>query len=598
MSFVVVGARQGGVFREKYFEAVLKIDPAWLDTRTIAEIPGSIATDTLKIERATGDKLVILIFTFSMILASAILAIIEGLQLTLVTLCFGPIIIYGLYILNKGSEQNAKASDTSYRAAGGIAEEALQEIKTVACLNGQKYETKKYVKSLSGSQNYMRTFGLKTGFGLGVAMIGFFLMMAACFMVGSKFMNDNVANWTDDNDYNIGKIIIVMFVGALSFNNMGTLIPCFNMAKEGQISAARIFKILNEKSKLTHGVLKDTISGSVRFEDVQFSYPSSPETKILKGLSFKLNQGDRLGIVGSTGSGKSTVIQILLRYYEPNSGKVYIDDKNITSFDIAYLRENISVVSQEPVLFNATIYENIKYGKFSANKEQIEEAAKLSGAMEFINQLPDGFDTNCGTKGSHLSGGQKQRIAIARAIIRKPKILLLDEATSALDRNTEKAVVESLENSLAECTRITVAQNLLTVKNSTRIIMIEKGEVIESGSHKKLIKKDGQYSKLYKMQEVQAGNQDEAQIKAKDTDSAIPTEQAADLAEEKKLQDIAMKKMMFLGKSERNWLLFGCFGSTLVGIFYPLTGAMIGLEIGVLGSAYSSDRFDNSIQYG
>ena len=342
-----------------------------------------------------------------------------------------------------------------------------------------------------------------------------------------------------------------MFTGVLAFSNMGSLVPGFKFIAEGQIAGGRIFNILDQKSKLAYGCLKDEITGSIEFNNVIFSYPTATDTKVLKGLSFKLKPGDRLGVVGSTGSGKSTVIQLLLRYYDPDSGSILIDNTEIHKFDVAYLRENISVVSQEPILFNCSIYDNIRYGKLSSSKEDIENAAVLSGAMEFIDQLPDKFKTNCGTKGSSLSGGQKQRIAIARAIIRKPKILLLDEATSALDRNTEKAVTESIENSLFECTRITIAQNLLTVKNSTKIIMIEKGEVIEQGSHRKLIKKKGFYSKLYKMQEIQMGSEDVQQIINKDTDSIKKEEKELSPDEEKKLKGIARKKIMMLGTAEK-----------------------------------------------
>ena len=598
MCWVVVGARQGSRFRAKYFEAMMRIDPEWLDGKQMAEIPASIANDTLKIERAAGDKLVIIIFTFSMIFSSMIMAIVVGLQLMLVCMCFGPFVVGGLYVLNRGTEQSAKIADTSYRKAGGIAEEALQEIRTVASLNGQKHETKKYIASLEESQKYTASIGLQTGLGIGSAMFGFFIMIGASYMVGARFMNDGVHNWVDNEPYDIGKIIIVMFVGVLSFNNMGTLLPGLKMLAEGQYSAGRIFKILDTKTNLAYGGKKPDVLGKITFADVRFAYPTAKDTEVLKGLSFTLEPGDRLGIVGSTGSGKSTVIQLLLRYYEATSGDIFVDETHISKFDIPYLRDHMAVVSQEPILFNTSIYENIRYGRLNATKEEIEAAAEMAGAMDFIKELPEGFETNCGNKGSQLSGGQKQRVAIARAIIRRPKILLLDEATSALDRTTERLVTESLESALPECTRITVAQNLLTVKTCTRIIMIEKGEVVESGSHRKLMKKQGKYYHLYKMQELQMGSEDDAQAKARDTDSVEVAVNNQDPVEEKKLQSLAFKKMMLLGKSERKWLLLGCFGSVSVGFFYPLSGMYSGKEIGVLGGTDPTDRLAKSIEYG
>ena len=389
-----------------------------------------------------------------------------------------------------------------------------------------------------------------------------------------------------------------MFIGILTFNNLGSLIPALKMVTEGQYGAGRIFTILNTKSKLTHGGRKDEIVGNIEFKDVRFSYPIAKETEVLKGLNFTLNAGERLGIVGSTGSGKSTVIQLLLKYYEPIDGTIFIDGNELNQYDISYLRENIAVVSQEPMLFNFSIYENIRFGKMTATSEEIEKAAELAGALDFIRDLPDKFETMCGTKGSQLSGGQKQRIAIARAIIRNPKILLLDEATSALDRTTESIVTKSLESALHNCTRITVAQNLLTIKDSTTIIMIEKGEVIEKGSHKKLMKKHGAYHRLYKMQELQMSHSDDNQIQVQDSDSVVHEEQEIDIIEEKKLKSTAFKKMMLIGKSEKKWLMLGSLGSLCVGIIYPLTGLMSGLEIANLGGGSSNDMLDKSIRYG
>lgn len=601
--FVTVGSRQATIYREKYFTAILNIDPSWFDTKSIAEIPALVSSDCLKVERAAGDKLVIFIFTFSMILASIIIALIYSTQLALLSLFFGPCIVFGLYLLNKGAEQAAKSADISYKEAGGIAEEALQEIKTVASLNGQKTETKKYVKALRANQHFMLNSGIRTGAGTGLAIICFLFMMASCFMVGAKFMNDGIHNWGDNNEYDVGKVVIALFIGVMAFSNMGTLLPALKMVGEGKFAAARIQEFINIESKLKKGTLQNTIVGEIEFKDVKFSYPSAPDTKVLKGLSFKLKAGERLGVVGETGSGKSTIIQLLLRYYEQTSGSITVDGIDIRDIDMNYFRQQISVVSQEPILFNESIYENIRYGKIDARKKEIKKAAKLAGASEFINNLPDKFKTLCGNKGSQLSGGQKQRIAIARAIIRSPKILLLDEATSALDRRTEKLIVEAIEMSFPECTRITIAQNLLTIKDSTRIVLIEKGEVIEKGSHNKLIKKQGKYAKLYKMQELKMGEIDSQAQDIQEVQETIATKKndEVDVEEEKKLKNVALKKMMVIGRTEKKWLILGCIGSIIVGIFDPLAGGlMFGLEISVLGSNSNNDdeRLRESIRYG
>jgi ATP-binding cassette, subfamily B (MDR/TAP), member 1 len=596
--FVIVGARIGKSFRENYFDTILKLDPSWLDNKAIAELPQSLANDSLKIERATGDKLVMLIFIGSMVIASIIIAFVFGTQLAVIALGFAPFMLIGLVLLNKGTEQSSKASDKSYSKAAGIAEEALQEIRTVASLNGQRHETKKYIRSLGDNQKQMIKSGFQIGLGMGLAIFFFFTMNASMFMIGARFMEDDVYNWAGNGKYDIGKIATVMFVFVICINQLAVLVPGLKIVSDGQISAGKVYKILEEKSQLTHGSLKNDISGVIKFDNVRFSYPSAKTTEVLKGLSFELGKGDRLGIVGQTGSGKSTVIQLLLRYYEQSSGTIYIDGVDIKQFDIKYLRDNISVVSQEPILFNTNIYENIRYGRMTANENEIKQASESAGAYEFIKTLPDGFQTQCGTKGSHLSGGQKQRIAIARAIIRKPKILLLDEATSALDRTTEKLVVEAIETSLGDCTRITIAQNLLTVRNSTNIILIEKGEVREMGSHKRLMKNKAGYYNLYKMQELQMVSEDAAEAKDMEINQLITENEEKDPVDDKKLKDVAFSRMKVLGKSERKWLLIGCLGSVLCGFFYPLSGMLSGLEIAVLGGNDASNRLRDSLTYG
>lgn len=598
MLWVQVGARQGMHFRKHYFEKVLQMDPEWFDARHPAELPMSIATDTLKIERASGDKLVIIFFTFSMILTSFIIALVEGTALALIAFCFGPVVAGGLFLTNNGMEQSAKAADTSYRKAGGVAEEALEEIKTVAALNGQKYETQKYTDALKDSQKSMFKNGFKVGMGTGIAIAGFFWMMATIYIVGADVIDNETENWADGETFDVGKVVIVLFVSLMAFNNIGTLVPSIKMIAEGKKAAGDVLEILNTPSQLTQGKLETKLQGSIEFKNVVFSYPTAKDTLVLKGLSFNLEPGQRLGVVGSTGSGKSTIIQLLLRYYEQNSGTVLLDGKDIREYSIFSIRENIGLVSQEPLLFNTTIYENIRYGNKSASEQEIREAAARAGAMEFIEKLPDGLNTNVGSKGGQLSGGQKQRIAIARAIIRRPRILLLDEATSALDRQTEQIVVDALENSLAESTRIVVAQNLLSVRDCHSIIMIDQGEVVEQGSHRELMKMKGKYYHLVKMQKLQQKNQDEEQIVIKTSESNLNVnEQQNEQKDEKENKTQYMKRIISMSKDQMWWLVLGCFGSLLVGSTYPLTGMFSGLQIYTLATKRGEELQDDSEEY-
>ncbi|CAG9314793.1 unnamed protein product [Blepharisma stoltei] len=597
MCFINVGARQAFNFRKKYFESIMSCDPSWFDLKQVAELPQSLATETLMVERATGDKLVILIFTIGMILSSFIISIIEGTQLTLFCLLFCPTIVGGFFLANKGLEQNAKFADTSYKKAGGIAEEALEEIKTVSSLNGQKHEASKYINAVKESKKSMYGGGLKAGLGIAMAMSSFIVMNGITFIIGAWFIDKNEDCWVLQEPYDLTKTIIVMWVSLMTFNNISLCVPCLKIINQGRIAAHSILAIINTKSQLVQGTRTTEISGKIVFDNVKFSYPSTPHSEILKGMSFELEPGQRLGVVGSTGSGKSTIIQLLLRYYEPTSGSIFIDGHDIREYSISYLRENIGIVSQEPLLFNTSIYENIRYGKLDAKEAEIHSAAGKAGAHDFIRKLPLGYETPAGAKGSQLSGGQKQRIAIARAIIRNPKILLLDEATSALDRQTEQAVVDDIDKAMPESTRITIAQNLLTIKDSTFIIMIDQGTVLEYGNHKQLMKNKSKYYHLIKMQKIQQRNADEEQVKGKltDLDASKSISEGEKVVQEEDVN--VRKKMLSFSKSERFWLYFGIFGSLVVAASYPISGMLNGKQIFVLSNE-DNDMLSKSAEYG
>ena len=247
----------------------------------------------------------------------------------------------------------------------------------------------------------------------------------------------------------------------------------------------------------------DKFVGEIKLENVFFNYPQRPDAKILTGLSLNIPSGKTIALCGSSGCGKSTVIQLLQRFYEPLSGSIEYDGVNIKDLDLEWLRSNISLVSQEPILFSTSIRENIRLGRLDATDAEIEEAARAANAHDFIQQCPDKYSTQVGERGSQLSGGQKQRIAIARAILKKPRILLLDEATSALDNESEKIVQEALDRVKHGRTTIVVAHRLSTIRNADLIVGLEGGQVKEMGAHEELMKLKGVYYELVMLQTKQ-----------------------------------------------------------------------------------------------
>jgi ABC-type multidrug transport system fused ATPase/permease subunit len=249
------------------------------------------------------------------------------------------------------------------------------------------------------------------------------------------------------------------------------------------------------------GICPDKLQGDILFKGVNFSYPERPDVNILDGLDLKLEPGQSVALVGKSGNGKSTVAALLQRIYEPDSGSIMLDYENIKDIQLRWLREHIGIVSQEPVLFDMTVSENIAYGKDDATEEEIEIAAKQVNMHKFIKSLPDGYDTKLGSTGSQLSGGEKQRIAIARVLIRNPKVLILDEATSALDTKNESIVQETLSKAQKGRTTLMITHRLKNVKNMSKIAIVENGKILESGTHKELMSLRGEYFKL-----VRSGN--------------------------------------------------------------------------------------------
>jgi len=273
-------------------------------------------------------------------------------------------------------------------------------------------------------------------------------------------------------------------------------------AGKAQAAATVIFKLIDTVPDydVNEGDVPEQINGEIELKHVQFTYPTRPDAPVFTDMNLAANRSKVLALVGQSGSGKSSVVSLVERFYDVDGGEVLVDGKNIKSIQLKWLRQQIGLVGQEPVLFSGTIGENISYGKPDASQEEIEAAAKSANAHNFIEGFPDGYNTEVGEKGTQLSGGQKQRIAIARAIIRNPKILLLDEATSALDTESEKVVQEALDNAMQGRTTIVIAHRLSTIRNADNIAVVESGHIAEQGTHKELMSNDAHYAKLVQRQ--------------------------------------------------------------------------------------------------
>jgi len=290
---------------------------------------------------------------------------------------------------------------------------------------------------------------------------------------------------------------IVIYFGILSqpFIALSMLYSQFQVALG---ASERVFELLDQPISITDkpGALPlPPVIGDVRFEQVEFSYDE--HTTVLHGVTFEAEQGKVMALVGPSGAGKTTIANLIPRFFDIQSGRITIDGYDISHVQVKSLREQIGIVLQEPVLFGATIRENIVYGRLDATQEEIEEVARASNAYEFIEKLPQGYDTLVGERGVKLSGGQRQRIAIARALLRNLRILILDEATSSLDNESERLVQEALDRLMRNRTTIVIAHRLTTVQNADKIVVIEKGQIVEQGNHEELLERRGTYYRLY-----------------------------------------------------------------------------------------------------
>ncbi len=366
----------------------------------------------------------------------------------------------------------------AYGKAGGVAEEAISSIRTVMAFGGEQKEIQHYQDELKWARKAGIKKGLISAIGAGLNWSSYFISYCLAFWYGTRLILNSCES---DSGYSAGDLMIVFFSAFMGSMKIGQALPYIEAFSIARGAGASIFSVIKTKSTIKSspevGLVPSKVTGNILFDKVCFNYPSRPGVKILKNLSFEVVSGQSVALVGTSGCGKSTCIQLLLRFYDPLEGKVCIDGYDIRDLNIDWMRAQIGMVGQEPVLFGTTIGENIRYGWEGATQEEIEAAAKEANANDFIIRLPLKYDTLVGERGAQLSGGQKQRIAIARALVRNPRILLLDEATSALDTQSEAVVQRALDKARLGRTTVIVAHRLTTIQNADRIIVIKEGIV-------------------------------------------------------------------------------------------------------------------------
>uniref|UniRef100_A0A8D3CNZ8 ATP-binding cassette, sub-family B (MDR/TAP), member 11a n=1 Tax=Scophthalmus maximus TaxID=52904 RepID=A0A8D3CNZ8_SCOMX len=484
--------------RKEYFRKVMRMEIGWFDCNSVGELNTRISDDINKINNAIAEQVSIFIQRISTFVFGLFVGFIGGWKLTLVVIAVTPLI--GLAALSMLTGQELKA----YAKAGAVADEVLSSIRTVAAFGGEEKEAERYDRNLVEAQNLGMRKGTITGFFQGCLWCIIFLCYSLALWYGSQLV-------IDFKELSPGSLIQVFFAVLVGAINLGQASPCLHVFASGRAAAKTIFETIDREPKIDcfseEGHKLDKVKGDIEFHNVSFFYPSRPEVKILNDLSMQIKAGETTAFVGPSGSGKSTTIQLIQRFYDPDGGKVTLDGHDIRTLNTKWLRSLIGIVEQEPVLFATTIAENIRFGQPGVTRDEIIQATKEANAYNFIMELPQKFNTMVGEGGGQMSGGQKQRIAIARALIRKPKILLLDMATSALDNESEAIVQEALDKVHMGRTTISITHRLSTIRNADIIIGFEHGQTVEKGTHSELLERKGVFFTLVTLQNRRTTNE-------------------------------------------------------------------------------------------
>ncbi|KMS95115.1 hypothetical protein BVRB_012190 [Beta vulgaris subsp. vulgaris] len=497
--WIVTGERQAAKIRGLYLKTILRQDIAFFDTETTTgEVISRMSGDTVLIQDAMGEKVGKFIQLMATFVGGFAIAFIKGWLLALVLLaCIPALVISGATMAMLMMKMSSRAQ-LAYAEAGIVVEQTVGAIRTVASFTGEKDAIKKYDNKILIAYKAAVKQGLASGLGLGSLIFIILSTYALAVWYGGRLIIEK--------NYNGGQVLNVIMAMMTGGMSLGQTSPCLNAFAAGQAAAYKMFEAIHRKPKIdassTEGMVLEDIRGDIELKDVYFRYPARPDVQIFAGFCLHITSGTTVALVGQSGSGKSTVVSLIERFYDPDSGEILIDGVNLKQLQLAWIRQKIGLVSQEPVLFTTTLKENIAYGKEDATDNEIRTAIELANAAKFIDKLPKGLNTMVGERGTQLSGGQKQRIAIARAILKNPKILLLDEATSALDAESERIVQDALDRIMTNRTTVIVAHRLTTIKNADMIAVVHQGKIIEKGSHEELIKDpEGGYSQLVRLQE-------------------------------------------------------------------------------------------------
>lgn len=498
--FTTTGERVVADLRRLLYGRIVAQEVAFFDQRRTGELVNRLASDTAVVQNAVSVNISMALRNAAQAIGGFALLFYTSVELTVVMLVAVPPIAISAMLFGKRIRRLSRESQDALARAGEVAEETLSGIRTVRAFAHEQHEETRYGESVEHSFDLARIRILNIAyFSSGASLLAFCAIAGVMWFGGRIVINGEMS---------VGELMsYILYTGIVSIA-LGTLADLWTQFMRATGAAERLFDIIDREPAISnHG--GDTLShvdGRVLLDRVSFTYPSRPDVPVLSEVSLEVAPGEVVALVGPSGSGKSTIAALVSRFYDPTAGKLSLDGRDLKEFDATWLRAQIGVVSQEPILFSTSVAENIRYGRRDASIDQVRQAARAANAEQFILDFPDGFDTAVGERGVQLSGGQKQRVAIARALLKDPRVLILDEATSALDAESESLVRDALERLMAGRATLVIAHRLSTVKDADRVLVVERGRIVQTGSHGELMdERGGTYRRLVEKQFVEAG---------------------------------------------------------------------------------------------
>ena len=593
-----IGLRQMHHLKEKYFSVILRQEQGWFDENNAFEFSTKVQAQFEQISLGVGDRFGLTLSAISQVITGLVIAFYKSWLLTLVMISVSPFIFLCILFLVVSLKKPMIGSRKSYEKAGGMAEEMLYNIKTVASFSNFEYEIERFNKMINLVHKFDEQKAFRMGLSIGGTIFFIYLTFFVACLYGRKLIGNEVWNDNSNKPFTFGDIITVIFSTLISILSIGVTAPNIKIIQESSIASSDYFTLYEREPRMDFSQSiekppRDQVKGKIEFRDVCFYYPSDPNKRqILKNLNMVIEPGKKVALVGESGCGKSTTVNLIERLYEATSGEVLIDGIEIKKYNLPYLRYLIGYVQQEPVLFNTTIRDNLIFGREEIIKELgdpdtlIHQALEESYSNEFVNNIKEGVNYIVGIKGSKLSGGQKQRIAIARAILCEPKILILDEATSALDNKSEKEVQRALDNiSQKNVTTVIIAHRLSTIKNADHIFAIRDGEIVESGTHEELLANKGYYYGLVKSQ-VGQDEEEKTNLNNQKKSSLVTMEKHVSRVNYKDVQrehdlnvekgGVNYSKVFSLLRNNKFDVFLAIVSALLTGAVKPITGYLLG----------------------